>query len=180
MIPIGGLRGPRRLVPGAAVAGDPEEAERLLREHPIDPLGLWGVHGRAAAQAVVSALHARKRGNAAAARRILESAKPNVLFRDVRVLDYFIGETCHLAGDDACAVSALADGHRFIWAFLPGAVAYPRSRYLLARSYERLGRREEARATIGKLVATWKDADADLPLLYEAKALCRRVECRVP
>ncbi len=54
--------------------------------------------------------------------------------------------------------------------------AYPKSLYLLARSYEELGRRDEARAEIGKLLAMWKDADPDLPLLAEARALRARLE----
>lgn len=54
--------------------------------------------------------------------------------------------------------------------------AYPKSLYLLARSYEELGRREEARVEIGKLLAMWKAADPDLPLLAEARALRTRLE----
>ncbi len=52
---------------------------------------------------------------------------------------------------------------------------YPRSLYLLARCHEELGQRKEARAAIEKLLAMWKDADPDLPLLGEARALRARL-----
>jgi len=168
------------LVLALAVADDPEEAERLLREYPVEPVILYGVHNRTVAQDVTAALRTRKAGDVVRAREILQSARRRALFKDIRVLDYFIGETCSLAGDDQCAVEALADGRRFIWSFLPGVVAYPRSLYLLAQSQARLGRHNEARTTARKLLTLWEDADSDLPLLAEAKALCRNLRCRAP
>jgi eukaryotic-like serine/threonine-protein kinase len=53
--------------------------------------------------------------------------------------------------------------------------AYPKSLYLIARCHEELGEREKARAHIEKLLALWKDADPDLPLLGEARALRARL-----
>jgi hypothetical protein len=164
-----------------AVAGEAEEAGRLLQDHPIDQVDLYGVHGRVIAQDVVTALRARGRGDGVGGRQMLDAARSRALFKDERVLDYFIGETCHMAGDDRCAVQAFADGRRFIWGgFLPGVIAYPRSLYMLALSMHRLGRHDEARHVAEKLVALWKDADPDLPLLAEARALCGRVGCAVP
>jgi eukaryotic-like serine/threonine-protein kinase len=173
-----------RLALALVVAGDPAEAGRLLSEHPVDQVGLWGVHGRPVANEVVAAVRTRARGDGVRARQMLEGARSRVLFRDVRVLDYFIGETCHMIADDPCTVDALADGRRFIWhgsdSVLPGSIAYPRSLYMLAHSYERLRRPAEARPVVEKLVTLWKDADPDLPLLAEARALCKKLGCRAP
>jgi tetratricopeptide (TPR) repeat protein len=54
--------------------------------------------------------------------------------------------------------------------------AYPRSLYLRALAHERLGERATARETIDHLLAIWKRADPDIPLLSEAKALRKRLE----
>lgn len=53
--------------------------------------------------------------------------------------------------------------------------AYPKSLFLLARSHEELGQRESARAEVEKLLALWKNADPDLPLLAKARALRARL-----
>ncbi len=52
---------------------------------------------------------------------------------------------------------------------------YPRSLFLLARSLARLGRRDEARAEIERLLQLWRHADPGLPLLREARALRARL-----
>jgi cytochrome c-type biogenesis protein CcmH/NrfG len=57
----------------------------------------------------------------------------------------------------------------------PGPVTYPRSLLMLAGSLERLGRHDEAARTIERLLALWRRADPDLPLLAEAKALRKRL-----
>jgi predicted Zn-dependent protease len=92
---------------------------------------------------------------------------------------WFHAEALFEAGRYAEAVTAL---ERFQSVYEGAAMyrswAYPKSLYLLARSYEELGRREEARAAIGKLLALWKDADPDLPLLADARALRARLETR--
>jgi tetratricopeptide (TPR) repeat protein len=54
--------------------------------------------------------------------------------------------------------------------------AYPRSLYLRALAHERLGERAKARETIDHLLAIWKRADPDIPLLSEVKALRKRLE----
>jgi eukaryotic-like serine/threonine-protein kinase len=53
--------------------------------------------------------------------------------------------------------------------------AYPKSLYLLARCHEELGEPEQAREEVEKLLALWKNADPDLPLLAEARALRARL-----
>lgn len=55
-----------------------------------------------------------------------------------------------------------------------------RGRIIRARSLESLGRREEARALVDRQLAQWKDADPDLPLLAEAKALRARLASAAP
>lgn len=51
----------------------------------------------------------------------------------------------------------------------------PRTSLIAARSLERLGRRDEARAQVDALLAIWKEADADRPELAEARALRARL-----
>jgi hypothetical protein len=159
-----------------ALAGEVAEAERLLQEYPVDRLGRYGVFGRTAALEVLAALRDRERGDVDAARRRLEAARRRAIVPFAFSIDYFLGETCHLAGDDRCAVEALSEGRRFLlhWGF-PRAVAYPRSLLMLAGSLERLGKHEEAARTVDKLLALWRHADRDLPLLAEAKALRKRL-----
>jgi tetratricopeptide (TPR) repeat protein len=161
-----------------AVAGEVEEAERILREHPRDRLWRNGIQGRTAALDVLAALRDRARGDPGAAKRRLQAARRRALVPFAIAIDYFLGETCHLAGDDPCAVEALSDGRRIfmpIMPWWPGPLAYPRSLLMLSRSLDRLGRREEAVRAADKLLALWERADPDLPLLAEAKALRRRL-----
>jgi tetratricopeptide (TPR) repeat protein len=56
----------------------------------------------------------------------------------------------------------------------------PRGRITRARSLDRLGRRAEAREVVRRQLDVWRDADADLPLLAEAKALCGKLGCKAP
>jgi hypothetical protein len=56
----------------------------------------------------------------------------------------------------------------------------PRARLQLARSLDALGRRAEAREVVARQLDVWRDADPDLPLLAEAKVVCRQVGCRAP
>jgi tetratricopeptide (TPR) repeat protein len=79
-------------------------------------------------------------------------------------------------GLDAEAVEAL---RRFQW--LPVQTywrswAYPRSLFLLARSLERLGKRDEARTELDRLLRLWAHADPGLPLLKDARALKARLD----
>jgi lipopolysaccharide biosynthesis regulator YciM len=98
---------------------------------------------------------------------------------DVPVLppSFLLGELAVEMGENQAAVEALQRFqsllvHNPYWGW-----AYPRSVVLLATAQERLGRREEARATLAPLVARWKDADPGAPLLVEMTALCRRIDC---
>jgi hypothetical protein len=55
------------------------------------------------------------------------------------------------------------------------AVNYPRLALVRARALEQLGRRAEAVKELDALLTFWKDADADLPLLVEAKLMRARL-----
>ena len=47
---------------------------------------------------------------------------------------------------------------------------FPRSFYLTGKAYERLGDLPAAQQAYGKFLALWKDADAGLPEVKDAKA----------
>jgi hypothetical protein len=55
-----------------------------------------------------------------------------------------------------------------------------RGRLTRARSLDALGRRAEARAAVERQLLLFRGADPDLPLLAEAKAVCRQVGCKAP
>jgi len=110
---------------------------------------------------------------------------------------FALGEISVEEGRDAEAVSFLeafagtpvvswrwgvppAEVYRWFFAGSFRSWAYPRSLYLVAVSQDRLGRREEARAAAGRLISIWSKADPDLPLLSEARALCRKLGCKAP
>lgn len=80
------------------------------------------------------------------------------------------------AGRDREAVEAFRQAQA---AYVPLSMwrcwAFPRSLYLLARSYERLGRRPEALESVDRLLAIWSDAEPGLPLLEDARRLRSRV-----
>ena len=58
------------------------------------------------------------------------------------------------------------------------AWSYPQSLYFTALAHERLGEREAARERLDLLLAIWKDAETDLPLLADARA--RRARLAAP
>jgi eukaryotic-like serine/threonine-protein kinase len=92
----------------------------------------------------------------------------------VSFVPYFHGLVASESGLDEEAVDAF---RRFDGPVLFGTEAYlapwllARARFLMARSLDRLGRRDEARAVLDAQLARWKEADADLPLLAEMKTL---------
>ena len=81
-------------------------------------------------------------------------------------------------GLDAEAVDALRRFQRLPFQPYWRSWVYPRSLFLLARSLERLGKREEARAELDRLLRLWAHADAGLPLLKEARVLKARLDAR--
>jgi tetratricopeptide (TPR) repeat protein len=85
------------------------------------------------------------------------------------------------AGRDAEVVATLAkleSRNLSYFANVYRAFLLARGRYLTAVSLDRLGRRDEARAVLAKQLDRWKDADRDLPLLADMKALCEKIGCR--
>jgi tetratricopeptide (TPR) repeat protein len=58
---------------------------------------------------------------------------------------------------------------------LDHAANYPRLALIRARALERLARRADAVRELDGVLAFWKDADADLPLLVEARAMRKRL-----
>jgi tetratricopeptide (TPR) repeat protein len=59
------------------------------------------------------------------------------------------------------------------------ALRYPRSLLLLAAAYHRSGDRGRARERLDELLTLWRRADADLPMLAEAKALDARLRAGI-
>jgi hypothetical protein len=49
-----------------------------------------------------------------------------------------------------------------------------------AASLGALGRAEEGRALLERQLREWKNADPDLPLLVEARELCKQLRCQAP
>jgi serine/threonine protein kinase/tetratricopeptide (TPR) repeat protein len=85
---------------------------------------------------------------------------------------FLYGELLAAAGRDREAVEVLRQADAL---YLPGAVwrswAHPRSLYLLARSYHRLGREDDARTTIERLLREWYHAEPGAPFIREARQL---------
>ena len=52
---------------------------------------------------------------------------------------------------------------------------YPRAQLVRARAYEQLGKCDEAIAELDRLLARWRRADPDLPLVVEARAMRARL-----
>jgi tetratricopeptide (TPR) repeat protein len=125
------------------------------------------------------AMRARARGDAAGALAILrELDRPAG-----SCLPWFRGSLAAELGHHEEAIEALERLERVV---LLGSDApqHPwflaRGRLLRARALDRLGRRAEARALVELQLNRWKQADQDLPLLAEAKAVCKQVGCQAP
>jgi hypothetical protein len=54
--------------------------------------------------------------------------------------------------------------------------AYPRSRYLLANALHRMGRDDEARPVIERLLADWAHSETDAPQVREARRLAAHLK----
>src|SRR4051812_33193898 len=94
---------------------------------------------------------------------------------------FFLGEVLAGAGRHEEAIRSFRAFRRWPeWDNNPQQIghAYPLSLYREAVSLERLGRGAESMATVDRLLALWKGADADLPALVEARALRSRLASR--
>jgi hypothetical protein len=127
----------------------------------VDAVIRWRGGDRAGARPELAALYRQSAG----------TANPPVI-----PASFLYGELLAEEGDDAGAVEAL---RRFQSLFHPWpdhlGWTLPRSRVLVARSLERMGKRAEAHREIEAFLASWKGADPDLPLLAEARTLHGRV-----
>lgn len=154
------------LANAVALAGELELARELVRPWEAS----W-------ASRFVDALERRAAGDLSGARAALEGLATGGVDQNRQAALFALGETCHAAGDDPCALAAFES---FRWIYYPywqpwRAWAYPRSLLLSAKSLERLGRRGEARAVLDRLLETWGDADRSLRPLAEARALRSRL-----
>jgi tetratricopeptide (TPR) repeat protein len=158
------FREQERLAAVAAMACNPERAAELVRAvEPGSPAGL-----------LCRAMLAWQTGRIdAAAADFRPLADRQDHFRHFAL--YALGDVEEARGRHAEALAAL-DKFRAIWG---GGYwtswARPRSQIIEARALEALGRRNEAQEKVRVFLETWRDADPDLPLLAEAKALQARL-----
>jgi hypothetical protein len=88
------------------------------------------------------------------------------------------------ARKDAVGLAAAESYERFEWRSIPAGMWRPwglgRLLYKKAQAQERQGDHAGAVATVERMLAMWKRADPDLPMLAETKALCRKLGCKAP
>jgi len=155
-----------------ALAGEDDAAADVAR-------GRAAGYPRFAIARFVEAMRRRWAGDPTGARPALEELRrsaPPFFLRQAAT--FALGEACHAAGDDPCAVEALRAYrllYRPTWPLAARAWMYPRSLLLMARSQERLGDLPAALATVDHLLAMWKQAEPDFAPLAEAKALRKRL-----
>jgi tetratricopeptide (TPR) repeat protein len=96
---------------------------------------------------------------------------------------YYRGLLAAEAGQHEEAVEALRRFERPML-FWGDGLLHPwlqaRARLQLARSLDALGRRDEGRKYVELQLVRWKQADPELPLLVEARAVCRQLGCQLP
>ena len=116
-------------------------------------------------------------GRAAQARARLQAVESvNPVPREGMSPAFLLGELAAAEGLDAEAVEALRRYQRLYPLGYWQSWAYPRSLFLMARSLERLGKRDEARAEVDRLLRLWTRAEPGLPGLAEARALQAELE----
>jgi tetratricopeptide (TPR) repeat protein len=88
------------------------------------------------------------------------------------------------ARQDDVVLRAAESYERIPWGAFPlggwRAWGLGRLLYKKAQAQERLGDHAGAVATVERMLAMWKKADPDLPMLAETKALCRKLGCKAP
>jgi hypothetical protein len=94
---------------------------------------------------------------------------------------WYAAECAFEASPDAAALEAIRRFQRFYYPLGQWRTwAYPRSLLLEARVLDRIGNRDEARTALAKLEDLLTQADADLPILAEARSLRRKLERSQP
>jgi eukaryotic-like serine/threonine-protein kinase len=157
-----------------ALGGHADEARRHLDRSHVDRIEHSGEY-RALAEGLIEAARQRGSGDLGGARRTLEDLRARLERQPAALAALVLGEICHEARDDLCATRALSEYLPQHWNAGFGSWGYPKALYLLAHSQERLGKIADARRTVAELLRAWKDADPDLPLLAEARALDARI-----
>ena len=148
-----------------ALCGDEKKAAALVAEvgknRPLDTLvqAQW--------IPLIKAQGEVRRGNGAAAVEALKSAAPYDRFQEdvqlARGQSYLAAKRPAEAVQEFQRVLARRDWPRF-------SDAYPRAQLGIARAYAQQGDTAKAKLAYQDVLATWKDADPDLPLVQQAKA----------
>jgi tetratricopeptide (TPR) repeat protein len=88
------------------------------------------------------------------------------------------------ARQDELALRAVESYERVPWQPIPLGMWRPwglgRLLYKKALAQDRMGDQAGAVATVERMLAMWKKADPDLPMLAETRALCRKFGCKAP
>lgn len=151
-----------------AYLGDLDHAELLAKDLPA---------GTALARTYQALVHLRRgdRAHGLAELRDVSAEAPVVAWRLSPLFIY--GEELAKAGRDAEAAEVLRRAQRL---YVPAAMwrgwAYPRSLYLVANAYHRLGRDDEARPVLERLLADWAHAENDAPQVREARRLAAHLK----
>jgi eukaryotic-like serine/threonine-protein kinase len=151
-----------------AYLGDLDHAEVLAKDLPA---------GTALAR-TYRALVSLRRGDRARGLSELRAVSADAPVVSWRMSPLFIyGEELAKAGRDAEAAEVLRRAQRL---YVPAAMwrswAYPRSRYLLANALHRMGRDDEARPVIERLLADWAHSETDAPQVREARRLAAHLK----
>jgi len=158
MIRLGHV-GVQWLAPGVLVLGDEKLAAEAARDIKFEGLS-----------SLYDALLAWKHGNTQGALEILRTLRAGRGGRFRVSLEYRLALVAFDARHDAEGIASAEEFERGVGDIWRG---WRLAELLLlkAQAHERLGEREKAIATVDRLLAGWKHADADLPRLAEAKAL---------
>jgi tetratricopeptide (TPR) repeat protein len=90
---------------------------------------------------------------------------------------WLLAEIAHGAGRHEEALQALERHERlYVPRMMWRSWTHPRALLMRARSHEALGERERGRAAAARLLREWAGAEADAPLLAEARAIAGRLE----
>ena len=154
-----------------------EEGKSLLSGLKIQ-LGMKRSPGADPVREMMTALSDWREGRAAAAAPIFEKSLEDLGQRNTHQA-YLLGRMLADAGRcDAAVVEFDRVARLFPWAWAQKpswGVRMPLSLLEGARCQLKIGRPDEARARLDRLLLIWKDADGDLPALAEAKAMRTRL-----
>lgn len=145
---------------GQLLLGDEKLAAEAARSIKYDGLG-----------PLYRGVLAWRHGDAQGALEILRPIRPrrDPSFRGL--LDYWLARAAFDARYDAEGIASVTEFERDAPVGVWRGWALAELLLLKAQAHERLGEHDQAIATVDRLLAGWKRADADLPRLAEAKAL---------